>query len=168
MMHKAWCSIKEVPYCFPRSSIKVQGHTAEKSMIWIKFEQDYKAGRSYQIPQICLVKEEAMKPEKLYGVSRHIKLHLSKCKTKKIRDNIHYVKPTAKLLLESRFPKGGPTCKRQVVNPQHQTPHGQSVAKPETPMQNIQVRWVRLICGRIPLALINSISKYNRFEINFI
>ena len=24
-------------------------------MIWIKFEQDYKAGRSYQIPQICLV-----------------------------------------------------------------------------------------------------------------
>ena len=55
MMHKAWCSIEEVPYCFPRSSIKFQGHTAEKSMIWIKFEQDYQAGRSYQIPQICLV-----------------------------------------------------------------------------------------------------------------
>ena len=95
MMHKAWCSIEEVPYRFPRSSIKFQGHKgqkvadfdpnwafpecnfslnspmdlkwytkldvvykrcpiifrghtsnfkvtrAEKSMIWIKFEQDY-------------------------------------------------------------------------------------------------------------------------------
>ena len=32
-----------------------------------------------------------------------------------------------------RFPKGGRTCRRQVVNPRHQTPQGQSVAKPETP-----------------------------------
>ena len=30
MMHKAWCSIEEVPYCFPRSSIKFQGHTGQK------------------------------------------------------------------------------------------------------------------------------------------
>ena len=30
MMHKAWCSIEEVPYCFPRSSIKFQGHTGRK------------------------------------------------------------------------------------------------------------------------------------------
>ena len=30
MMHKAWCSIEEVPYCFPRSSIKFQGHTEPK------------------------------------------------------------------------------------------------------------------------------------------
>ena len=37
------------------------------------------------------------------------------------------------------FPKGGPTCRRQVVNPRHQTSQGQSVAKPETPLQNIQV-----------------------------
>ena len=28
MMHKAWSSIKEVPYCFSRSSVKFQGHTA--------------------------------------------------------------------------------------------------------------------------------------------
>ena len=149
MMHRAWCSIVEVPYCFSRSCLKFQGHTAlkivefdpnlafpdcysslnssmamkcctkletakercpivfqghrsnfkvtryktspiltqigrfriigrsqlsnpsdclvlghasnfkvtraEKSMIWIKFEQDYLAVRSYQIPQICLV-----------------------------------------------------------------------------------------------------------------
>ena len=30
MMHKAWCSIEEVPFCFPRSSIKFQGHTGQK------------------------------------------------------------------------------------------------------------------------------------------
>ena len=26
MLHKAWSSIEEVPYCFPKSSIKFQGH----------------------------------------------------------------------------------------------------------------------------------------------
>ena len=30
MMHKAWSSIEEVPYCFLRSSVKFQGHTALK------------------------------------------------------------------------------------------------------------------------------------------
>ena len=30
MMHKAWSSIEEVPYCFSRSSVKSQGHTALK------------------------------------------------------------------------------------------------------------------------------------------
>ena len=30
LMHKAWCGIEEVLYCFWRSSIKFQGHTAEK------------------------------------------------------------------------------------------------------------------------------------------
>ena len=30
MMHKAWSSIEEVPYCFSRSSIEFQGHTALK------------------------------------------------------------------------------------------------------------------------------------------
>ena len=60
-------------------------------------------------------------------------------KTQKIRYIIHYVKPTAKLLFEIRFPNSGPTCRRQVVNPRHKTPQEQSVAKPETPLQNIQV-----------------------------
>ena len=32
MMHKAWSSIEEVPYCFWRSSFKFQGHTAQKSV----------------------------------------------------------------------------------------------------------------------------------------
>ena len=30
MMHKAWCGIWEVPYCFSRSSLKFQGHTGRK------------------------------------------------------------------------------------------------------------------------------------------
>ena len=52
---------------------------------------------------------------------------------------IDYFKSTAQLLFKIRFPKGGPTCRRQVVNPRHQTPQVQSAAKPETPLQNIQV-----------------------------
>ena len=49
--------------------------------------------------------------------------------THKRRYIIHYVKPIAQLLFKIRFPKGGPTCRRQVVNPRHQTPQGQSFAK---------------------------------------
>ena len=30
MMHRAWSSIEEVPYCFSRSSVKFQGQTALK------------------------------------------------------------------------------------------------------------------------------------------
>ena len=51
-----------------------------------------------------------------------------------------YTKPTAQLVFKNQFPKGGPTCRRQVVNPRHQTSQGQSDAKPETPLQNIQVQ----------------------------
>ena len=29
MLHKAWNSKGEMPYCFPRSSIKFQGHTGQ-------------------------------------------------------------------------------------------------------------------------------------------
>ena len=77
------------------------------------------------------------KAEESYDVLRHIQSHMSKYK--KWRFTIHYVKPTAQLLLKSRFPKIGQTYRRQVVDPQHQTPQGQSVAKPETLLQNIQV-----------------------------
>ena len=54
MMHKAWRSIEEVPYCFSRSSIKFHGHTGGK-IDDLNPNWDYLAGRSYQIPQICLV-----------------------------------------------------------------------------------------------------------------
>ena len=30
MMHKAWSGIEAVPYCFPTSSVKFRGHTAQK------------------------------------------------------------------------------------------------------------------------------------------
>ena len=36
MMHKAWSRKEEVPYCFSRSTVKLQGHTAKKSSIWPK------------------------------------------------------------------------------------------------------------------------------------
>ena len=40
MMHKAWSSIEEVPYCFWRSSVKYQGHTGWKiddwNPIWVR------------------------------------------------------------------------------------------------------------------------------------
>ena len=38
MMHKAWSSIEEVPYCFSRSSVKLEGHTALKI---VKFDPNW-------------------------------------------------------------------------------------------------------------------------------
>ena len=58
---------------------------------------------------------------------------------KKRKYTVHYVKPTTQLMFKSRFSKGGPTCRMQVVNPRHQSSQGQSVAKPETTLQNTQV-----------------------------
>ena len=37
-MHKAWSSIEEVPYCFSRSSVRFQGHTALKI---VKFDSNW-------------------------------------------------------------------------------------------------------------------------------
>ena len=37
MMHKARCCLGEVPYCFSRSSVKLQGDTAKKNhRFWTK------------------------------------------------------------------------------------------------------------------------------------
>ena len=38
MIHIAWCCLGEVPYCFSRSSVKVQGHTALKI---VEFDPDW-------------------------------------------------------------------------------------------------------------------------------
>ena len=38
MMHKAWNTIEEVPYCFSRSSVKFQGHAAPKI---VEFDPDW-------------------------------------------------------------------------------------------------------------------------------
>ena len=35
MMHKAWSSIEEVPYCFARSSVKFQGRTAQEIVAFV-------------------------------------------------------------------------------------------------------------------------------------
>ena len=58
------------------------------------------------------------KAEKSYDVLRHKQLHMSKYKT---NEDLLYIisKPTAQLLFKGRFPKSGPTYRRQVVNPQH-------------------------------------------------
>ena len=37
-MHIAWCCLEEVPYCFSRSSVKFQGHTALKI---VKFDPNW-------------------------------------------------------------------------------------------------------------------------------
>ena len=37
-MHIAWCCLEEVPYCFSRSSLKFQGHTALKI---VAFDPDW-------------------------------------------------------------------------------------------------------------------------------
>ena len=57
---------------------------------------------------------------------------MSKYKSK-LKYTLHYVTPAAQLLFKNWFPKGGPTCRRQVVNPRHQTSQGQSFAKSEYP-----------------------------------
>ena len=38
MIHIAWCCLGEVPYCFSRSSVKFQGHTALKI---VEFDPDW-------------------------------------------------------------------------------------------------------------------------------
>ena len=38
MIHRAWCCLGEVPYCFSRSSVKFQGHTALKI---VEFDPDW-------------------------------------------------------------------------------------------------------------------------------
>ena len=30
MNHKAWCGLEEVPYCFSKSSLKIQGQITQK------------------------------------------------------------------------------------------------------------------------------------------
>ena len=53
MTRIASSSMEELPYTFSRLSIKFRGHMGWK--IYLDLIWDYNAGRSYQIPQICLV-----------------------------------------------------------------------------------------------------------------
>ena len=64
MMHIAWCCLEEVPYCFSRSSVKFQGHTALKI---VKFDPDWAFTDSYSslntpmAPKWCTKLEVALK-----------------------------------------------------------------------------------------------------------
>ena len=57
MMHKAWCSKEEVPYCFPRPSIKFQGHKGQKiddlDQIWARLLGRSQLSNPSDLP--CLV-----------------------------------------------------------------------------------------------------------------
>ena len=78
------------------------------------------------------------KAEKSYDVLSHIKLHVSQYKKNEdLQSIMSNLQPNCCLKVD--FQKRGQTCRSQVVNPRHQTPQGQSLAKPETPLQNIQV-----------------------------
>ena len=71
-----------------------------------------------------------------YDVIKHIQLH--KSKFKKWRFIIHHVQPTAQLLFKVDFQKVDKhTGGKWLIH--DQTPQGQSVAKPETPLPNILV-----------------------------
>ena len=115
--------------------------------IYVSYDKYAKSNRKYKdyvyrkmLVQEYLKKKRIFKKVKPKNDLMYQDIYNCICQnTKKIRFIIHYVKPTAQLLFRIRFPKGGPTCRRQVVNPRHQTPQGQSVAKPETPLPNIQV-----------------------------
>ena len=63
MMHWAWSSIVEVPYCFSRSYVKFQGHTALKM---VKFDpnwafSDSNSSLNSQMAMKCCTKLETAK-----------------------------------------------------------------------------------------------------------
>ena len=63
MMHKAWSSIEEVPYCFSRSSVKFEGHMALKI---VEFDPnwafpDWNSSLNSPMAMKCCTKLEAAK-----------------------------------------------------------------------------------------------------------
>ena len=62
MTHKAWCSIEEVPYCLPSSSIRFQGHTGWKiddlNPVWIRFNSRLQLSIPPELP--CLAYDPAV------------------------------------------------------------------------------------------------------------
>ena len=58
MLHKAWSSIEEVPYCFLGSSIKFQGHTGWKiddlNPIWVRLLCRSQLSNPSDLPCLCL------------------------------------------------------------------------------------------------------------------
>ena len=63
MMHRAWSSIIEVPYCFSRSYIKLQGHTALKmsNLTQIGAFPDCNSSLNSSVAMKCCTKLETAK-----------------------------------------------------------------------------------------------------------
>ena len=64
MMHKAWSSLEEVPYCFWRSYVKFQGHTAKKASILTRMNwafPDCNSSLNSQMAMKCCTKLETAK-----------------------------------------------------------------------------------------------------------
>ena len=83
MMHKAWSSIEEVPYCIARSSVKFHGHTGGKN--W-RFESNLRLlGRSQlsnpsDLP--CFVTSDKVTSENDCLITSRVKkivIHGNKC-----------------------------------------------------------------------------------------
>ena len=66
-----------------------------------------------------------------------MQLHMSNYQNEDLQSIMSNLQPNARL--KDDFQNNEHTYRRQVVNSRHQTPQGQSVAKPETLLQNIQV-----------------------------
>ena len=69
--------------------------------------------------------------ETLRNVYKFIYINIIKNNEKVVT---HYVKLKNPLPFQTRFPKGGSSYRRQMVNLRHQLPQQQSAAKPETPL----------------------------------
>ena len=77
MMHKAWSSIEEVPYCFWRSSVKYQGHTGWKiddwNPIWVRLLGRSQLSNPSDLP--CLVIVRALVPTLLHVWNSNLQTH---------------------------------------------------------------------------------------------
>ena len=88
MLHNAWSSIEEVPYCFSRSSVKFQGHTALKI---IEFDPNWafldcnSSLNSPMATKCCTTLEVAWKrcPTVFQG-------HLSNCKVTRLKKIVNF------------------------------------------------------------------------------
>ena len=68
------------------------------------------------------------------------------------------------LLFQTRFPKSWPTDRKQVVVPRHQTPQGQSFAKPGTPLLSIMYNnvFIEVISDLSYVQIIDNKGKNNK------
>ena len=121
MMHTAWFYLEEVPYCFSRSSVKFQGHTALKI---VKFDPewefpDYNSSLNSPMAVKCCTKLETAKewcPVVFQGHPSNFKV--TRDKTSPILTQIGRVRTIGRLQLSN--PSDLP-CSRSYVKLQGHT-----------------------------------------------